>query len=214
MITAPEVIHKKEYANASDIYSIGMLMWEVSSGQPPFTNFENDYDLVIRINHGMRPKIIPGTPLEYESIMTQCWDADPLKRPNINTLHEMVMSLSKSNILNNYSYGKRSQRYDLSQFAYLRPNSESSLNTHTTSRLFTSRIYQFENLPEPKNATEVEQEEFHSRPYDFSISSDFVRYDNTSKSNTSKSSINVRSSILRVDKGLNYILFLTIKMNI
>ncbi|RIA91948.1 kinase-like domain-containing protein, partial [Glomus cerebriforme] len=33
---APEVIAGKEYTFASDIYSIGMLMWEISSGQPPF----------------------------------------------------------------------------------------------------------------------------------------------------------------------------------
>ena len=41
---APEVIAGKETTKASDIYSIGILMWEISSGQPPF--FNNDhYDL-------------------------------------------------------------------------------------------------------------------------------------------------------------------------
>ncbi|RGB42771.1 kinase-like domain-containing protein [Rhizophagus diaphanus] len=39
---APEVISGKETSFASDIYSIGMLMWEISSGQPPFINFENE----------------------------------------------------------------------------------------------------------------------------------------------------------------------------
>ncbi|CAB5343556.1 unnamed protein product [Rhizophagus irregularis] len=39
----------------------------------------------------------------------------------------------------------------------------------TNSRLFTSKIHQFENLPEPRNATEEELEAFHSNPYDFSI---------------------------------------------
>ncbi|RGB34466.1 kinase-like domain-containing protein [Rhizophagus diaphanus] len=55
---APEVIVKKEYTFASDIYSIGMLMWEISSGQPTFIN-KHDYDLAIRIINGTRPKIIP-----------------------------------------------------------------------------------------------------------------------------------------------------------
>src|SRR3954453_11747445 len=62
---APEVIVGKESNFASDIYSIGMLMWEISSGQPPFSNYENDYDLIIKIINGMRPRIAPGTPLEY-----------------------------------------------------------------------------------------------------------------------------------------------------
>ena len=36
---APEVISGKETTFASDIYSIGMIMWEISSGQPPFINY-------------------------------------------------------------------------------------------------------------------------------------------------------------------------------
>ena len=35
---APEVISGKETTFASDIYSFGMLMWEISSGRPPFIN--------------------------------------------------------------------------------------------------------------------------------------------------------------------------------
>src|ERR1051325_1949370 len=35
---APEVITGKETTFASDIYSIGILMWEISSGQLPFIN--------------------------------------------------------------------------------------------------------------------------------------------------------------------------------
>ncbi|CAB4478918.1 unnamed protein product [Rhizophagus irregularis] len=38
-----------------------------------------------------------------------------------------------------------------------------------SSRLFTSKIHNFENLPEPRNATEEEQEAFHSKLYDFNI---------------------------------------------
>ncbi|GET58682.1 kinase-like domain-containing protein [Rhizophagus irregularis DAOM 181602=DAOM 197198] len=40
---------------------------------------------------------------------------------------------------------------------------------YTSSRLFTSKIHNFGNLPEPKNATEEEQEVFHSKLYDFNI---------------------------------------------
>ncbi|RIA96676.1 kinase-like domain-containing protein, partial [Glomus cerebriforme] len=85
---APEVIAGKQTTFASDIYSIAMLMWEISSGQPPFNNYEHDYYLAMNIINGIRPKIISGTPLEYESLMKQCWDADPLKRPDIYALEE------------------------------------------------------------------------------------------------------------------------------
>ena len=42
----------------SDIYSVGMLMWEISSGQPPFNNYKHDFDFVMNINNGMRPKVV------------------------------------------------------------------------------------------------------------------------------------------------------------
>src|SRR5581483_624619 len=60
---APEVIAGKETTFASDIYSIGILMWEISSGQPPFCNYKHDLDLAMSIINGIRPKVIPGTPL-------------------------------------------------------------------------------------------------------------------------------------------------------
>ncbi|POG71920.1 kinase-like domain-containing protein, partial [Rhizophagus irregularis DAOM 181602=DAOM 197198] len=83
---APEVINGKEYTFESDVYSIAMLMWEISSGQPPFMNYEHDCNLAIDIINGMRPKIISEIPSEYKSLMEQCWDADSLKRPDIDTL--------------------------------------------------------------------------------------------------------------------------------
>ncbi|CAI2172167.1 1160_t:CDS:2 [Funneliformis geosporum] len=66
---APEVINGKGYTFASDIYSIGMLMWEISSGQPPFASFDHDYDLAINLIKGMRPQIVQGTPTEYKDLM-------------------------------------------------------------------------------------------------------------------------------------------------
>src|SRR5581483_10784029 len=88
---APEVIAGKETTTfASDIYSIGMLMWEISSGRPPFINYENDYELAMRIINGMRPKIVPGTPLEYNELMEQCWNADPTKRPGTKILYYKI----------------------------------------------------------------------------------------------------------------------------
>ncbi|CAB4415939.1 unnamed protein product [Rhizophagus irregularis] len=46
--------------------------------------------------------------------------------------------------------------------------------------LSASKVYQFENLPEPRNATEEEQEAFHSKPYDFDIPNNIEDY-NSSK---------------------------------
>jgi serine/threonine protein kinase len=139
---APEVISGKQTTVASDIYSLAMLMWEISSGQPPFFNYEHDYDLAMNIINGIRPKIVSGTPLEYKNILVQCWDADPLKRPKIETLLKKIREM---NCMPNESF---------------QPDTTNNLEmnesdfTNTFNKLFASKIHQFENFPEPRNATE------------------------------------------------------------
>src|SRR5436305_5719685 len=66
---APEVISGQETTFKSDIYSIGMLMWEISFGQPPFSNYNHDFDFVMNINNSMRPKVVSGTHIEYQNLI-------------------------------------------------------------------------------------------------------------------------------------------------
>ncbi|EXX58892.1 hypothetical protein RirG_193690 [Rhizophagus irregularis DAOM 197198w] len=71
-LKTPEVIIGKEQTFKFDIHSIAMFMLEISSGQPPFTNYEHNYDLAMNIVNGIRPKIVSRTPLEYKNLMKQC----------------------------------------------------------------------------------------------------------------------------------------------
>ena len=56
----------------SDIYSIGVLFWEISSGRPPFYNEGKPYDigLAIEILQGFRETPVIGTPDDYVKIYT------------------------------------------------------------------------------------------------------------------------------------------------
>ncbi|CAB4442598.1 unnamed protein product [Rhizophagus irregularis] len=74
------------FCGPADKSSTTILMWEISSGQPPFINYEHENDIVMNIINGIRPKIVPGTPLEYKNLMKECWNADPLKRPDADAL--------------------------------------------------------------------------------------------------------------------------------
>ena len=63
---------KKNYKldKQSDIYSIGVLMWQISSGYQPFRGEGADYDiaLTLKIINGKREEIIDGTPTEYSNL--------------------------------------------------------------------------------------------------------------------------------------------------
>jgi serine/threonine protein kinase len=141
---APEVISARKTTKKSDVYSIAMLMWEISSGQPPFNNFENDCDLALKIINGMRPKVMAGTPLKYENLMKQCWDADPSKRLDIDPLYDGIKELLQS--YQNMSNEELQQETN----NYL----EMYKTNKSSSKLIISKTHQFENLPEPRNATE------------------------------------------------------------
>ena len=54
----------------SDVYSIGVLLWEISSGVPPFHDEDNDMGLIYGISQGRRETTIPDTPADYANLYT------------------------------------------------------------------------------------------------------------------------------------------------
>ena len=54
----------------SDVYSVGVLMWQISSGHQPYYGYDYDVSLALSIVSGKREEIIDGTPLEYSKLYT------------------------------------------------------------------------------------------------------------------------------------------------
>ncbi|RIB24956.1 kinase-like domain-containing protein [Gigaspora rosea] len=83
----PQCLIKQGYKRdkKSDIYSFGVILWEISSGKPPFQSFEQKIALCFHICQGNREEPIEGTPPQYIELYKQCWDKEPSNRPGINT---------------------------------------------------------------------------------------------------------------------------------
>ncbi|PKY29476.1 kinase-like protein [Rhizophagus irregularis] len=90
-----------KYEKKSDIYSLGVLMWELSSGYPPFHDNEDLIVLKIRLIEGIREDPISNTPCEYLKLYQSCWNSEPDARPSIeqvfNKLEEILNLQNNTN---------------------------------------------------------------------------------------------------------------------
>ncbi|RHZ73802.1 hypothetical protein Glove_229g94 [Diversispora epigaea] len=95
---APEIFYNKNYTTKSDVYSLGIIMWEVITGEIPFSNhkFDSKLDFSLAIINGYRPEIYKYIPYEYATLMKQCWDSNPDNRPDAKTIENGMDSLIRS----------------------------------------------------------------------------------------------------------------------
>jgi serine/threonine protein kinase len=77
----------QNYTKASDIYSFGIIMYEVISGLPPYYDIRYDDNLAIKICQGLRPRFNINVPQLFVRLIKKCLDANPLNRPTANEIH-------------------------------------------------------------------------------------------------------------------------------
>ncbi|RGB35840.1 kinase-like domain-containing protein [Rhizophagus diaphanus] len=95
-----EIFKGSAFSKESDNYSLGMIMWELTTGCKPFANVEHDHSLIFNIIDGVRPEITEDTPECYANLMKSCWDSDPKKRLSIweifNIIHNWLLKVDNS----------------------------------------------------------------------------------------------------------------------
>ncbi|CAG8514145.1 10479_t:CDS:2, partial [Cetraspora pellucida] len=106
---------------ASDIYSLGVLFWELSKGLPPFKNMR-DSEITLRVNRGERESPIKGTPIEFMIIYCNAWNNDPNLRPSIVEICDKLSCMQMTQVVpvyqgnENTSIGTDISSYDLENF--------------------------------------------------------------------------------------------------
>src|SRR6185436_14493604 len=84
--TAPEVFHTRKFTQKSDVYSFGIIMYLIATGELPYRDRQFNRDLIRDIMDGLRPPMPDSVPEEYKKVAERCYDADPDKRPDADTL--------------------------------------------------------------------------------------------------------------------------------
>ncbi|XP_026845806.1 tyrosine-protein kinase Fer isoform X1 [Drosophila persimilis] len=91
--TAPEALNFGKYTSLCDVWSYGILMWEIfSKGDTPYSGMSNSRARE-RIDTGYRMPTPENTPPEMYRLMLKCWAADAESRPHFDEIYNVVDAL-------------------------------------------------------------------------------------------------------------------------
>lgn len=89
---APEVALRKPYTEKSDIYSFGIMFWQMARDRIPFKGMTRD-DFMKKIAvGGERLKLDKSWPQGFTSLLTACWHSNPSSRPSFA---QVIIDLNK-----------------------------------------------------------------------------------------------------------------------
>ena len=86
---APEIYTNQAYSKASDVYSFGLVVYNIMTCNHPFDNFSIPKELKQAIcDEGKRPEFVVPVAKVYRSLIERCWSQDPKSRPTFDEILE------------------------------------------------------------------------------------------------------------------------------
>ena len=87
---APEVVLGKPYNEKCDVFSFGILLYEIISLKPPFSMAVNKNYSSLVAKGGKRPRIKTKWPSMTKEIMRSSWMSSPFARPSMRNVCKMI----------------------------------------------------------------------------------------------------------------------------
>lgn len=101
---APEMIKHKSYGRRVDVYSFGLILWEMLAGTIPYEDMTPIQAAFAVVNKNLRPAIPGDCPPAMRALIEQCWSLQPEKRPEfwqiVKVLEQFDTSLACDGTLN------------------------------------------------------------------------------------------------------------------
>ena len=105
---SPEVVNHHTYNYKVDVYSFGIVLWEILSDKKAFQGMTEEQFLLLVVAGNKRPTMNKTWPKEVIDLMKKCWDADMRRRPAfskiIRVLDEVLVDLERKKIINGHPY--------------------------------------------------------------------------------------------------------------
>jgi mitogen-activated protein kinase kinase kinase 7 len=88
---APEVFASQTYTEKCDVFSWGIILWEVLARRKPFEELNGpSFAIMWAVHGGKRPPLLQKCPEKLESLMTSCWHMESVLRPSMSEVHDVM----------------------------------------------------------------------------------------------------------------------------
>jgi predicted hydrocarbon binding protein len=89
---APEIFEQRKYTEKADVYSFGIVLWELYTRKVPFTDIHS-FSIPVAVIKGDRPPVPKDCPPPLKKLIRQCWDSKPAKRPALSKVIETIQKI-------------------------------------------------------------------------------------------------------------------------
>jgi serine/threonine protein kinase len=114
---APEVLRGEGYTKSSDVYSFGIILWELLTQLDPYPGKSPANIMAGVMNDDLRPEIPSSTTTPIRELIESCWHSDPTQRPTFSQILENLNEQMRNTSSSSTNYDERGSSFTIAETA-------------------------------------------------------------------------------------------------